>query len=292
MNRLFRSALAIVLLLAISSVAVAQTPYAHLAMGNPSGAKEDASDKDNYLMKKPYFAVSYNNSKGMPNWVSWHLTAEELGKAKRFSFYPDDTLPDGFNRIVPKDYTNSGFDRGHMCPHSDRNKNLTLSKATFVMTNIIPQAAGVNRHAWEQLEIYCRNLVTDEDKELYIISGPAEKGGHGSNGFKTNIANGKVTVPAHCWKIILVLDKSDGDDPSKDAARVDEQTRIIAVNMPNVEGVGEDWSKFRTSVKEIEQLTSFKFFDKVPDNIIGPIKDVVDDEDVDVSEPVHHGSQG
>jgi hypothetical protein len=43
--------------------------------------------------------------------------------------------------------------------------------------------------------------------------------------------------------------------------------------MPNVEDVGEDWAKFRTSVKEIEELTGFTFFDKVPANIIEPLKE-------------------
>ena len=44
-------------------------------MGNPSNATEECN-ADNYLMAKPYFALSYNNSKGTPNWVSWHLTYE------------------------------------------------------------------------------------------------------------------------------------------------------------------------------------------------------------------------
>ena len=39
-----------------------------------------------------------------------------------------------------RDYTGSGFDRGHMCPHSDRAANEEMSFATFVMSNIIPQA--------------------------------------------------------------------------------------------------------------------------------------------------------
>jgi len=289
MKRFVRAILVSFLLLVASSLAIAQNPDAHLALGNPSQAKDSATDKDNYLMKKPFFALSYNNSKGTPNWVSWHLTEAELGTVKRFPFKPDDALPDGFKRIVTKDYTNSGFDRGHMCPHSDRNKTETMSKATFVMTNIIPQTAGVNRHAWEQLEIYCRNLVHDDGKELYIISGPAGGGGHGQNGLKNTLV-GKITVPAPIWKIILVLDRAETDDPLRDATRLDENTRIIAVNNPNIEDVGEDWAKFRTSVKEIEELTGLTFFDKVPANIIGPLKEVVDDEEVDVQPPVQHGS--
>jgi DNA/RNA endonuclease G (NUC1) len=60
--------------------------------------------------------------------------------------------------------------------------------------------------------------------------------------------------------------------------------------MPNVENVGEDWTKFRTSVKAIEELTGYKFFDKVPKDVIEPLKEIVDDEDVEIPPPVYHGT--
>src|SRR5258707_53869 len=43
----------------------------HLLLGNPSGATPDPANENNYLMPKPYYALSYNNSAGTPNWVSW-----------------------------------------------------------------------------------------------------------------------------------------------------------------------------------------------------------------------------
>src|SRR5258708_1765199 len=103
--------------------------YPHLKMGNPSGAKDDARDKDNFLMKKEFFALSYNNSKGTPNWVSWRLVKGDLGHAKRADFHPDEKLPPGFPPIKLHDYTDSGFDRGHVCPHSDRASSPEASRA-------------------------------------------------------------------------------------------------------------------------------------------------------------------
>lgn len=41
----------------------------HLTLGNPSDAKVDAGDKDNHLLVKPQFVFSYNDSRGVPNWV-------------------------------------------------------------------------------------------------------------------------------------------------------------------------------------------------------------------------------
>jgi endonuclease G len=99
-----------------------------LLMGNPSQASPDPSQQDNFLMNKKFFALSYHHGKGTPNWVSWHLTNEHFGDAPRKrQFDPDNTLPSGFTKITHRDYTNSGFDRGHMCPHSDRDKTTEMS---------------------------------------------------------------------------------------------------------------------------------------------------------------------
>src|ERR1700730_5922355 len=100
MRRLLHVFIASVLLVCAASAALAQGRYEHLAPGNPSNATEH--DADNYLMAKPFFALSYNNSKGTPNWVSWHLTDADLGSAKRMPFYPDQELPRGFNQVVPQ----------------------------------------------------------------------------------------------------------------------------------------------------------------------------------------------
>src|SRR4051812_11733605 len=73
--------------------------YPHLRMGNPSRATDDPDNKDNYLMKKEHFALSYNNAGGTPNWVSWQLTRHDLGNVPRRQFHPDTTLPRGFYRV-------------------------------------------------------------------------------------------------------------------------------------------------------------------------------------------------
>lgn len=249
--------------------------YAHLRMGNPSGATANPRNKNNFLMEKEYFALAYNNSNGMPNWVSWRLVREDLGDAPRAQFYPDETLPRGFARITPRDYTGGGFDRGHMCPRSDRSATIEMSESTFVMTNIIPQSPNLNQKAWSQLEMYCSNLVEKQGKTLYIITGPAGRGGEGRAGPRETIGmQHRVAVPAVCWKIIMVLNAGDGDD----LAKVDRRTRLIAVIMPNNMSVGKRWAGYRVPVKAVEQLTGYKFFDKVPDSIIEPLKERADNE--------------
>jgi endonuclease G len=230
-------------------------PYPHLLMGNPSKAEADSAKKDNYLHQKEFFALSYNNTNGTPNWVSWRLVKDDLGKAPRkLVFDTDKDLPNGFKKVTHKDYNGSGFDRGHMCPHSDRDKDLQSSYATFVMTNIIPQSPVVNQKTWAELESYCRSLVADGKKALYIVAGPAGRGGRGRFGYKNLIADGKVVVPDKCWKVVLVLEPG--------STKVDQSSRVIAVIMPNDNNIKLDWTDYRVSLKDVEGLTSYRFFEK------------------------------
>src|SRR5262245_48129915 len=112
--------LALVLLLTLWPRARAEDSP-HLLLGNPSTATKDHDNKDNFLMTKEYFALSYNNARGTPNWVSWQVGKEHLGDAPRKqTFNTDNHLPKEFHHVTTKDYSGGGFDRGHMCPHGDR----------------------------------------------------------------------------------------------------------------------------------------------------------------------------
>ncbi|HEY2584741.1 MAG TPA: DNA/RNA non-specific endonuclease [Tepidisphaeraceae bacterium] len=257
----------------------------NLLLGIPSGATPDPSNRDDYLMVKPYYVLSYNNDKGEPNWVSWQVTEQDLGDAPRKQvFDPDTTLPIGFKVVTSRDYNGSGFDRGHMCPHGDRSANVEMSYATFVMTNIIPQAPNVNRKAWAQLETYCRELVRRHN-HLYIMSGPIGQGGTGSRGFKESLAGGKVSVPAECWKVAVVVEEGPGDDLS----RISMGTRVIAVDVPNDnDSVGEEWAQFRTSPAQIEQKTGLHFFTSVRPDIAAALRQRVDDVPIPPPRPLVH----
>lgn len=280
LTSLLRWLLAPVLLIAAAPV-YGQDDYPHLRMGNPSRATDSPANKDNFLTKKPQFALSYCNDRGTPNWVSWMLCKKDLGVAPRKPFHPDTSLPRSFRRITPRDYTDSGFDRGHMCPHSDRADTVENSAATFVMTNIIPQAGEVNQNPWNDLEMYCRDLVSKHHKRLYIVCGPQGAGGTGKHGSRNTIADGRVTVPAKCWKVIIVVPEGEGDD----IAKVNSGTRLIAVIMPNTDRIEHHWDRYRTSVRKVEELTGYTFFDGVPAEVIEPLKAKTDGERIAVHRP-------
>lgn len=247
----------------------------NLALGNPSKAVTNVASPNNYLMTKTAYSLSYNKSKGIANWVSWHLSKAWKGDAARQNnFRPDNTLPTGWYQVSPRDYSETGFDRGHLCPSDDRDGNPEDNQETFLMTNMVPQAPENNRGVWKHLEEYARTLL-DQGNELYILAGTLGQGGTGANGTAKTIGkNDNVLVPASVWKVIVVLPLGD-----KDISRINTKTRVIAVNMPNINTVGgDDWRKYRLSVDELERLTGYDFLSNVSPSIQAVIEAGVDKE--------------
>lgn len=248
------------------------TRDSNLALGNPSGATTNTSYPNNYLLNKTQYAMSYNNSKKTCNWVSWHLSSAWLGSTPRQDdFRADNTLPSSWVKVGGTDYSGSGFDRGHMCPSADRTGSVTDNSATFLMTNMIPQAPKNNQITWAALENYCRTLVS-QGNELYIISGPYGSGGTGSAGYKTTISTKVITVPSYTWKVIVVLPVG-----TNDVSRITSSTRVIAVWMPNTQTVSsQSWGYYRTTVDYIESQTGYNFISNVSTTIQAAIESKVD----------------
>ena len=232
----------------------------NMALGNPSGATSSLSTPNNYLIIKPQYALSYHAGRGIPNWVSWHLNRAWMGSAPRQNdFRPDPALPRDFYQVTTGSYAGSGFDRGHNCPSADRTTELDDNSATFLMTNMIPQAANNNQRTWSGLEEYSRRLV-EQGNEVYIIMGSYGKGGTGLNGRATTIDQGRVTVPARIWKVLVILPEG-----ANDLQRIaNGQARILAVDTPNDQSVSPDWSRYRVSVDAIEDATGLDLLSKLP----------------------------
>lgn len=240
----------------------------NMALGNPSGATTSTSNANNYLMTKTQYTMSYNNSKKTCNWVSWHLSTAWIGSAARQDdFRADGALPSSWVKVGGTDYSGSGFDRGHMCPSADRTGSTTDNSATFLMTNMIPQAPKNNQITWANLENYCRTLI-NAGNELYIISGPYGQGGTGSSGTKQTISSKNIVVPSYVWKIIVVLPVG-----SSDVTRITSSTRVIAVWMPNTQTVSNQaWGYYRTTVDYIESKTGYNFLSNISTTIQATIE--------------------
>ena len=237
-----------------------------MQLGNPSEAKADRNNHEHYLIQRRVFAMDYDDREGEPNWVSWDLTAEDIGPAKRSAaFHADAELPASFHRITSSEYRQSGFDRGHMCPSADRTDNAQDNDQVFTMANIIPQTADNNQGVWEHLESDCRELAKTGN-ELLIICGPASFNGD-------RIPHGPVLIPRHTWKIVVVVPNGSGSVLS----RITPATRVIAVDILNIQGVRHDpWSKYVVSVNQIEALPGHHFFTALAPDLVAVLKAKVD----------------
>lgn len=246
-----------------------------MLLGNPSGATAEVSNPNNYLLTKPQYALSYSKNRGTPNWVSWHVSKDWLGNAPRQdNFRSDMTLPEGWYRVKSSSYSGTGFDRGHNTPSADRTRTVEDNAATFLMTNIIPQAPRNNQETWANLEDYTRDLV-QAGQEVYVIMGSYGIGGTGSNGTTNKIDEGRVTVPSRIWKVLVVLPEGNND-----LSRINTDTRVIAVNTPNTQTVRSDWASYRTTVDAIEKATGYDLLSAVPTDIQEVLESRVDTEPV------------
>jgi len=243
----------------------------HMLFGNPSNAAPIVDSFANYLMRKPYYSTSYNRDRGIPNWVSWHLFIDDLGSAPRQDdFRPDLSLPTGWYQVSDVSYSGSGFDRGHNVASADRTSTTAANSSTFLMTNIIPQAPLQNQDVWAKFEDSLRRLV-NLGSEVYIIMGNYGSGGIGNNGVQQTIDGGRVTVPSNIWKVALVLPNGNND-----SSRVNESTRLIAVNIPNINSASSNWKNYRISIDALESITGYDFLNRLPLSLQAAIEARVD----------------
>ncbi len=272
------------LVLLFSQAAVSE----HLALGNPSEAVAPSGDahepRQNALFVKPEYCLSYNEPLGTPNWVAWRCSKGWLGAEERSNnFREDDAIPAHWFRATPKHYVATGFDRGHLCPAGDRGKTSEAMSQTFFMSNMIPQSPKLNRGPWKYLESHCRDLV-NSGHELYITAGPCGVGGFGSKGYRERLGDDfkgeRIIVPSACWKVAVILQapKDEANHAQTAASRVIEETKIIAVIMPNSNDVAP-WTDYRTTVRAIEEITGYDFLREVAKPIQDAIEVVISDEE-------------
>jgi endonuclease G len=193
------------------------------------------------------FILGYSDYRGNPLWVSYMLTPVSK-TAKRYkrpsSFYKDWR---NITSIEHKDYTHSGYDRGHMAPNYaiSRLYGRSAQISTFDMTNITPQRPNLNRKLWQRLEEAEVSEFTKYFDKVWVFTGPI---------FDENIQTLKnskyVEIPDAFYKIYLGVSKN-------------KPTQSLAFIMPqNVKG-NESFMKFISTIDEVEKQTGLDFLSKL-----------------------------
>jgi DNA/RNA endonuclease G (NUC1) len=241
------------------------------------GAPTDATPGDEFAIIRDQFRASYNPGRRSPNWVAWNLNASQFeqgtNNVQRCNCFTDEPFVADSARSYDIDYRGGGYDRGHMVQSESRTNTFQENATTFLLSNILPQAADNNQGPWLVLENYMNTLARDSARELFIIAG----GQYGATP-PTLKDSGRVAIPEYTWKVALILPAGQGLANVDDAGDV----RVIAVRMPNFTiahaSAGDPrladrnaaWTSYVTTVNSIEASTGYDLF--------GLLGDAIEDE--------------
>jgi len=202
---------------------------------------------DDAIIRHDGYVLRYREAYEQADWVAYPLLAHEItGDADRDreQFQPDPLVESG--SALPSDYTRSGYDRGHLAPAGDFKFSQRMTRESFYMSNISPQAPQFNRGIWRELEELVRKWAV-RDNGLYVITGPVLK-----SGLPTIGRQNEVSVPEQYYKVILYCNKPD--------------IRMIGFLLRN-EPSDQSLRSFVVPVDQIERSTGIDFFPKLPDDL-------------------------
>ena len=107
------------------------------------------------------FTICYDHERKSPTAVYVEVTGETVVKDihKRPPFFTDKRVKKEF-RTTSKDYTNTGYDRGHFgASDASHDWDKKHQKATYSMANIVPQTPFANRYKFIALEKHEREMA-------------------------------------------------------------------------------------------------------------------------------------
>jgi endonuclease G len=196
------------------------------------------------LLRYTGFTISYNEDNEQPAWVAYILTKAEVqsGNEERSeNFRPDKNISTGSATL--KDYSGSGYDRGHMAPAADMKWSPVAMSESFLLSNMSPQEQGFNRGVWSRLETKVRDWAVKNDSIL-VITGPVLKG------INKYIGENRVGVPDYYFKVI-----ADISAPSY---------KVIAFLLGN-RSSSDNIMKYAVSIDSLERITGYDFFPDITD---------------------------
>ena len=199
------------------------------------------------------YTSSYNTSYGIPNWVAYEITRSEATSTeaeRKDKFMPDPKVKG--HSATNADYKGSGYDKGHMAPAADMKWSQTVMDQSFYFTNICPQAPGLNRGAWKNLEEDIR-LWAIRDSALVVICGPLF-----TQEPVRYIPQTQVAIPDAYFKVVC--------------SPYTPEPRGIAFIFPNAKA-SKHPREYVTTINSVEQITGMDFLSQLPDETENKIEE-------------------
>lgn len=219
------------------------------------------------VFRNQAYMVGYSEKLGNPLWVSYEVLAlpEKVTRLPRPDYFKSDWRSTRCWLVLPciehDDYTQSGYDRGHLAPNHviATRYGQQAQHETFLMTNITPQAPNLNRRAWQRLEEISANYFAERFAPFQVITGPIfdAKPRH-LPGYKF------IAIPKSFYKIFV--------KPSQ----AGEAPKVLAFIIPQEVKGNEDLSQFLVSIRDIEQQTGLDFLHQLDDGIETYVETLID----------------
>lgn len=167
--------------------------------GTPPDYLKAALTKDAYPLCFDGFATMYSGATRTGMWSATHLTRKRLAQADTVArdntFHEESRIPDS-KRATLKDYSGSGYDRGHIAPSADM-ATVSQQYDSFSLANMAPQSPRNNRYIWRMAEAATQAL-TKQYGEVYVVTGVA------FTGKKLKKIGSGVLVPSDFFKAVYI----------------------------------------------------------------------------------------
>lgn len=195
------------------------------------------------VVKRDAFTFSYNEEYEQSEWVAYELEPEDFSNRdfQRPLFIEDPKVPT--HSADWRNYKNSGYDKGHLCPAGDRKSSFNIYSETFFTSNVSPQLHDFNDGVWNRLEQKVRYWARKYNG-VYVVTG-----GVLNENLKT-IGKEHVAVPNYFYKVLLTKDRK----------------RMLGFLVPHQDS-NKALYEFATSVDAIEQMTGIDFYPELPDSL-------------------------
>lgn len=208
-------------------------------------------------IERDYYAFEYREEHEQSLWVAYMLTSRNTTQTHKRSntFYADPLV--ATETANNKDYTKSGYDKGHLAPAADMNWSEQAMKESFFFSNISPQLPAFNRGIWKTLEEQVRGWAQKFDT-LYVVTGPILESE------LPTIGENKVSIPNYFYKAIVVYTK--------------QRVQAIAFILPHAASSNSIFS-FVVPIDNVEARIQRDLFCALPDSIENVLESSVKVED-------------
>lgn len=199
----------------------------------------------NQIIRHSYYTLSYHEEHEQAEWVAYQLqpNSNSTSDFKRPYFTEDPKVQTA--SADWRNYRNSGYDKGHLCPAGDMKFSKQAYDDTFYTSNISPQKPDFNAGVWNRLEQKVRYWADKYDGLFVVTGGVLEPN-------LRTIGKEEVSVPNAFYKVLFRKD--------------DDKLRTIAFLVPH-ENSEQPLYSFVISIDELEKRTGIDFFHQLPDTI-------------------------